>query len=40
MRFTYFSEMSEEEIEQKKREDEKFAKGCAVEELLCFNLKD
>ena len=34
MRFTYYSEMTEEEIEQKKREDKKFAKDCAVEELL------
>lgn len=34
MRFTYFSEMTEEEIEQKKKKDEKFAKDCAVEELL------
>ena len=34
MRFRYFSEMTEEEIEQKKKKDEKFAKDCAVEELL------
>lgn len=34
MRFTYYSEMTEEEIEQKKREDEKYAKDCAIEELL------
>lgn len=34
MRFRYYSEMTEEEIEQKKREDEKYAKDCAIEELL------
>ena len=34
MRFTYFSEMTEEELEQKKKKDVKFVRECAVEELL------